>query len=237
MSECTNGEMRDLLPELVSGRVGAEMQLAVEAHVAECEECAEELELLRALRPALMRGPAIDAAKIAAAVRAQVPASSQPVRGRAAPMWSLRIAAAAILAVGAIGIVYALGGRSAAPEVAVTQVPSAQMPDLPVPDSPRTAPAPAAAPKTPASRATPAPAPVQQVAVAPPHAASPGTPSVPTTVASVGVLDNLSDLSDDDVRTLTASLNGMSAVPSAEPAPEIDPLGATLDDQSAGGTR
>ena len=56
MSECTNGEMRDLLPELVSGRLGAEMQLAVEAHVAECEECAEELALLRALRPVLMRG-------------------------------------------------------------------------------------------------------------------------------------------------------------------------------------
>ncbi|MEP7086959.1 MAG: zf-HC2 domain-containing protein [Gemmatimonadota bacterium] len=220
MSECTNGEMRDLLPELVSGRLGAEMQLEVEAHVAECEECAEELELLRALRPALMRGPAIDAAKIAAAVRAQLLASSQPVRGRAAPMWSLRIAAAAILAVGAIGIAYALRGRSATPEVAVTHAPGAQMPDLPVPDSSRTA-----------------PAPVQQVAVAPPQAASTSTPSVPTTVASVGALDNLSDLSDDDVRTLTASLNGMSAVPSGEPAPEIDPLGATLDDQSAGGTR
>jgi hypothetical protein len=51
------------------------------------------------------------------------------------------------------------------------------------------------------------------------------------------MLDNLADLSDDDVRALTSSLDAISAVPSAEPAPEIDPLGSTLDDQSAGGLR
>jgi hypothetical protein len=50
------------------------------------------------------------------------------------------------------------------------------------------------------------------------------------------VLDNLSDLSDDDVRTLTASLDGMSSVPDADPSAGIDPLGASLDDNSAGGT-
>ena len=176
MTECTNGEMRDLLPELVSGRLSAEMQLAVEAHVAECEECAEELTLLRALRPALMRGPVVDAQRIAAAVRAQVPASARSGSSGASARWStprrLAIAAAALMAVSAAGYVVATRGRSA---------------------------------------------PQQQV-------------------ANVDVLDNLSDLSDDDVRTLTASLDGMSAVPDAEPASGIDPLGATLDDQSAGGS-
>ena len=55
MSECTNGEVRDLLPELVNGRLDAEALQTVEAHVASCTECAEELALLRSLRPALMR--------------------------------------------------------------------------------------------------------------------------------------------------------------------------------------
>ena len=214
MTECTNGEMRDLLPELVSGRLSAEMQLAVEAHVAECEECAEELTLLRALRPALMRGPVVDAQRIAAAVRAQVPASARSGSSGASARWStprrLAIAAAALLAVSAAGYVVATRGRSAPPEIAVVHT---------------------VGPHTNDSShqqviVAPVPAPQQQVAVAPQHVATP----------SAGVLDNLSDLSDDDVRTLTASLDGMSAVPDAEPASGIDPLGATLDDQSAGGS-
>ena len=226
MSECTNGEMRDLLPELLSGRLSAEMQLAVEAHVAECEECAKELTLLRALRPALMRGPVVDAQRIAAAVRVQLPASARRGSSRSSTRWStprrLAIAAAALVAVSAAGYVVATRGRSATPEIAVVRA---------VDSNANVAPAPTPAP-TP--RTAPSPAPQQQVAVAPPHVASPS--AVPTPVASVGVLDNLSDLSDDDVRTLTASLDGMSAVPNAEAASEIDPLGAALDDQSAGGS-
>jgi len=198
----------------VSGRLSAEMQLAVEAHVAECEECAEELTLLRALRPALMRGPVVDAQRIAAAVRAQVPASARSGSSGASARWStprrLAIAAAALLAVSAAGYVVATRGRSAPPEIAVVHT---------------------VGPHTNDSShqqviVAPVPAPQQQVAVAPQHVATP----------SADVLDNLSDLSDDDVRTLTASLDGMSAVPDAEPASGIDPLGATLDDQSAGGS-
>ena len=84
MSECTNGEMRDLLPELVNGRLDAEQQLAVEAHVAECAECAAEVTLLRSLRPALMSAPVVDTHRIAAAVRAQTAAPRQrgPSAGR-----------------------------------------------------------------------------------------------------------------------------------------------------------
>ena len=231
MSECTNGEMRDLLPELVNGRLDAMTQLAVEAHVAECAECAAELALLRALRPALMRGPVVDAQRIAAVVRAQVPARRGAHR-RGLP-WRIAIAAAALLAVSAIGYAIAVRGRSAAPEVAVTPTPAAVTKDST--DTAVVAPltpehAPVAAPRT-----VPAPAPEQQVAVAPPHTES--SPIATTTVASAGMLDNLSDLSDDDVRALTASLDGISSVPDADPAPGIDPLGATLDDQSGGGSR
>jgi hypothetical protein len=80
-------------------------------------------------------------------------------------------------------------------------------------------------------------APPRQVASAPPHVAPPhvAAPSTPTAVASFGVLDNVSDLSDDDVRTLTASLDELSPVPDVDPSPGIDPLGASLEDPSAGG--
>ena len=125
MSECTNGEMRDLLPELVNGRLDAETRQRVEAHVASCEECAAELALLRSLRPVLMRGPRIDARRIAAAVRAQtaVGATRAPARGGIAAKWKVAIAAAALLAAGARWLRRTSESRRRAPEVAVAPAP------------------------------------------------------------------------------------------------------------------
>jgi anti-sigma factor RsiW len=187
MSECVNGELRDLLPELVNGRLDAEAQRAVEAHVAGCEACAEELALLRALRPGLVRGPVVDAAKIATAVHAQT--AQQPRHDAMHPRFAtprrLAIAAAALLAVSAIGYAVARRGGDAERVVMMHAHDTAHM-------------------------------------VAPASAGE-------------GVLDNLSDLSDDDVRTLTASLDGISSVPDADPSAGIDPLGASIDDNSVGG--
>jgi anti-sigma factor RsiW len=218
MSECTKGELRDLLPELVNGQLDAETQRAVEAHVAGCEECAEELALLRALRLGLVRGPVVDAAKIAAAVCAHT--AQQPARAAMHPRigtpWRMAIAAAALLAVSAAG--YAVARRSrGAEEVAVVRAHDT---------TPTVAPAPAPVPVI---------APPEQVAVAPPHATAPVPQPATTVAAGDGVLDNLSDLSDDDVRTLTASLDRISSVPDADPSAGIDPLGASLDDNLGGG--
>ncbi len=238
MSECRNGVLRDLLPELVNGRLEPEMQRTVESHVAECKVCAEELALLRSLRPALMRGPAIDAQRIAAAVRGQVSASPQRVSPervspRPATTWRIAIAAAALLAVSAAGYAIIARERSAAPDVALVHAPNPNANDS-ANRAAKLAPVPAPLGATP--RTAPAPTPPQRVAVLPPHAA-PVAVGPTTVVASVGVLDNLADLSDDDVRSLAASLDGISSVPDTNPAPEVDPLGASLDEQSAGGSR
>jgi len=176
-----------------------------------------------------MREPAVDTQRIAAAVRAEVPASARRGSMRRATPWRLAIAAAALLAVSAIGYAVLTRGRSAVPEIAVVR-----QPDSSHLDTAHRATAPAPAPNVPTPRKTLAPTPPQQVAGAPPHLAPPAP--APSMVASAGMLDNLSDLSDDDVRTLSASLDGLSSVPDAEPAAGIDPLGASLDDQSGGGT-
>ena len=222
MSDCTKGEMRDLLPELMHGTLDASAQRAVAAHVASCAECAEELALLRALRPALSRGPVVNVERIAAAVQARVPAGRvpAPARGWRAAPWRIAIAAAAILAVGGLGYALALRGPGAATEVAQGPNSSAVVHSAP--------PAPVVAPSV-----VPAPSTPQQVAIAPAHTPSPGT--AVATVESDGVIGNLSDLSDDDVRALTASIDAMSPVPDANPAPLIDPLGASLDELPAGG--
>ena len=97
MSECTNGELRDLLPELVNGRLDTESRERVEAHVASCMECADELALLRSLRPALTREPVIDTQRIANAVLARTAngASRAAPRAGIAPRGGVGVGAAA----------------------------------------------------------------------------------------------------------------------------------------------
>jgi anti-sigma factor RsiW len=72
MTDCSNVEMRERLPELVHDALSAGDRAAVLAHVTSCTECAEELELLRNVQRTLgaMRVPAIDTAAIVAALPA-----------------------------------------------------------------------------------------------------------------------------------------------------------------------
>jgi anti-sigma factor RsiW len=69
--ECGDEAMRDALPALDYGRLDAGRRRAVEAHLAGCVACVEELALLRGARGALSAGvPAIDVDRLAAAVAA-----------------------------------------------------------------------------------------------------------------------------------------------------------------------
>src|SRR5437870_551008 len=99
MIDCSNGDMRDLLPELVHDRLAPSERARIEAHVASCEACRAEVALLRALRATMGRTPAIDVASIAAAI----PAYRAPVRRS----WTGLRAAAVIAAI-------AVGGTSVA---------------------------------------------------------------------------------------------------------------------------
>jgi anti-sigma factor RsiW len=99
MTDCPNGEVRDLLPDLLHDRLPPEVRRDVEAHVRGCEECRAELALLGAMRSSLRRAPAIDAAAVAAAI--------PPYRAPARRSWGGWRAAAAI-------VVLAAGGTSVA---------------------------------------------------------------------------------------------------------------------------
>ena len=93
MTDCPNGDIRDLLPDLVSGRLAPGQRAEVEAHVRSCDDCRDELELLRGMHRSMHRVPAVDVADI---VRA-LPAYQAPVR-RMGNGW--RIAAAIMLIAG-----------------------------------------------------------------------------------------------------------------------------------------
>jgi hypothetical protein len=108
MRDCPNAEMRDLLPDLVHGKLDAEARQLVLAHLAECGDCVEERALLASLL-ASRTTPSVDTREILAAI-GRPPARRAP----AAPVASVRPgrafggwrAAAAIAAVslGAIAV-------------------------------------------------------------------------------------------------------------------------------------
>jgi anti-sigma factor RsiW len=101
MTECPNGEMRDRLPDFVHEQLNATTRAAVAAHVAGCDACAAELALLRELRETLRSAPAVDVARIVAALPAPPRMQSGRLRRRGWRRTDWRIAAAvAALVVG-----------------------------------------------------------------------------------------------------------------------------------------
>ena len=68
MNDCPNGDMRDLLPDLLHDRLGAAERGAVKSHLLGCADCREELDLLRDMNRALRRVPAVSVADIVAAL-------------------------------------------------------------------------------------------------------------------------------------------------------------------------
>lgn len=80
MVDCSREDMRDLLPDLVHDQLGPAERVRVEQHLAECADCARELELLRSLRVTAFVTPDVNVDRIAATVRASMASS-----GTAAP--------------------------------------------------------------------------------------------------------------------------------------------------------
>lgn len=131
MTDCPNGDIRDLLPELLNGRLAPQARAKVEAHLQSCGDCRDELELLGGMRRSMHRAPAVAVADIVSVLPAYRAPTVRLGRG-----W--RIAAALLLiAGGGTSIVVArndriLGDDSA--RVAVTPVvPSGATAAVPVP--------------------------------------------------------------------------------------------------------
>jgi anti-sigma factor RsiW len=192
MSDCPNGDIRDLLPDFMHGRLDAAEQASVEAHLRDCELCREELALLRELRGALRRAPRADAGRIAAAI----PPYRSPVRQvswRQRGGWRI---AAAITLLAAGGTSVAVIRHGAHPGVDGTRMATVRAADT-LPGSVGVAvatTAPASSPRG-ASSATPAGAAPRELALAG------GT---------------IGDLDDRELSALIDDIGSLDAVPSVE---------------------
>jgi hypothetical protein len=119
MNDCVNGDIRDVLPELVNGTLPAGDVARVQEHVRACGDCAAEVELLRTARAAMHLAPTMDTARIAAAVQSS---TAQRLAARRAPAARVaRVAGLSLVAViGALGIWSLRDSSPVAPDVPAT---------------------------------------------------------------------------------------------------------------------
>ena len=203
MNDCSNAEIRDLLPDLLHDHLDASSRTMVLAHVAECVDCRDELELLRSLQKTLnARTPRVDIAYVVNAL--PKPPARRP-QTRSIPLsrrrWSdWRIAAGVTVLIA--------GGSSLA---LLRRAPESANLRPPVTDSSANR---AIAPAGGGGAATQAPA-------------NPTTPSPVATVAQNDDADTAEEgqdgrfggLSDVQMQTLLNELDGLKAVPVTEPEP------------------
>lgn len=64
MSECMEREIQEMLPDVLHGTIGLADRARIEAHLATCGPCREELEVLRAVHGAAVFTPSIDVESI-----------------------------------------------------------------------------------------------------------------------------------------------------------------------------
>lgn len=197
MTECTNLEMRDLLPDYARGALVGAAVAAVERHLADCAACRAELAVVRNAQLVLGVTARVDTTRIAAAVvrsaATRRDATRAVAQARRRRMWTapssrrMWLAAASLVAVAGAA---ALATRSDQPAS--------------VEDSPRVV-----------------------VQVDSPTSPTPGgtTPGAPVRPATrpmrsneLGVGGGLTDLADAELESLLRELEGLDAQFEVEPA-------------------
>jgi hypothetical protein len=194
MAECVNTEMREQLPELASSALAPADSARVEAHVATCAACTEELEILRAVRATQIPVPFMNVARI---VRALPPA---PVPVREDLPWyrraSLQMAAALLLVAGGLVSVRQAGNRIEAPSAKVAA----------------TAPTGSVEGQAVETHSVASPA----SAVAAPREAQ-GTVAAAPPATDIALVAGLDEMTTAELTALLQDVDGLSAVPVAEP--------------------
>jgi anti-sigma factor RsiW len=201
MIDCTNAEIRDALPDLLNGKLSEADATILREHATGCEACRQELALLREIRESAALAPAIDAAAIAARIPAYASPAITTPEVRRPGTFASVWKVAAAAAIVTAGIIGLTRGSSR-PITAV--------------ESGAVAVAPAVVEAVPS---TPLATPVQTAL------------SSEQRVASLSLVGNLQDLSDDDLEQLIADLDGITALPSTEPQSVTTSLDDTGIDQ------
>jgi hypothetical protein len=129
MNKCTDNDIREMLPDLLHGALGASAMERAEAHLASCDECRAELQVLRVVKSAAVFAPTIDVDQVVRRIPPYskiAPAVEVPARSRLTS-W-LVAATVAIAFVGVGSMLVTRQGATTAPTAVATTLPSATMP-------------------------------------------------------------------------------------------------------------
>ena len=196
MNKCMNSEIQEMLPDLLHDALGADARGRAEAHLATCEECREELEILRAFKSAAVFAPAINVDRVVRQIppyRTIVPATDLPARTRVVS-WLV----AASVAITVLGVGSLLVARQN-----VTQTPGAIV----------TAPNAGKIPIQPTQIPSPTPEPFTLPGIVVP-AGQPHT-------HALALAADVDGLSDGNLVQLMNEMNRFDALPATEPDPVI----------------
>lgn len=204
MNKCTDSDIQEMLPDLLHRGLAEDERARVEAHVASCESCQEELDVLRTVKSAAIFAPSIDvdhvvrqippyATIVPATERPDLPATERPARSR---LVSWMVAASLALVVVAGGSILFQSNGAPSPNSPNYGVTAKQVANAPEPGKSNPG----------ASGAVPK-APVQTITVPPTHA--------------LALAADADGLSDGSLKQLMNDMDGFDALPAAEPDPVI----------------
>lgn len=192
MNKCIDTEIQEMLPDLIHESLDGNERRRVEAHLATCESCTEDLDVLRTVKSAAVFAPTIDTDRVVRQIppyRMIVPGVEQPQRAR---MVSWLVAAGVALAIVGGGSMMLSNQSRTSTSVARSVASDSQL-QAPVfvttPDS------------------------VVPVGV--------GSPSAATPTLALASAADVSSLSDGDLQQLMNDMDEFDALPAAEPEPVI----------------
>jgi hypothetical protein len=196
MNRCIESDVQEMLPDLLHGTLANDGRMRIEAHLATCESCREELDVLRIVKDAAVFAPSIDVDRVVRQIPPYatiVPAIEQPARASRLVTWLV----AASLAVTVVGGGSLLMTRQNAPAV----VANAGRPDTGRQTIERVDNSPIA---------PLAPAPDERVAA-----------SAPAPARTLALAADVDGLSDGNLVQLMNDMDGFDALPASEPEPVI----------------
>jgi anti-sigma factor RsiW len=197
MNKCTDSNIQEMLPDLLHGTLPANARERVEAHLATCDECREDVEILRTVKTAAVFAPRIDVDRVVRQIppyRAIVPPTERPATTRMVS-WLVAAALAVVVVGGGSLVLMRPTAGNVQPPVASTQLP-------------------------------PRPTPAESISVAP-GVRNGGTPvKTAVATASprpraLALAANVDDLSDGDLVQLMNDMSRFDALPASEPDPVI----------------
>jgi len=195
MNKCTDSDIQEMLPDLLHRALGDGERQRIEAHLATCESCQEDLEVLRTVKSAAVFAPSIDVDSVVRQIppyRTIVPATERPARTRAVS-WVVAASLALVVLGGGSVLLQsngplALRSRIQQPALRIAKVPDATKPS-----------------------------PAESVA----HSRTVVQPIIAAHPQALALAADADGLSDGSLVQLMNDMDGFDALPASEPDPVI----------------